>query len=511
MSRSLYNQPDIKKLRSTIEGQNFEKKPASIPSRELAKWLSSFANSSVEGGLVVIGIENDNQMIGINRIGISKINKLRQASVVFCPTAKVECKTFSIINSKKENDKLLFFYVEYSSNRVITLTSGEAYERIGDQTRKMSPERLKEMQYNKGETPFEKELIPNLTIEQLNKSLMNNFIKKWIERDKIKSKQTIESLILNKNFGEKVRNKVLINYAGLLMFFDQPDKFIPGAEIRFSKYEGTNIKTGIHSNIIKEQDFNGPITNQIEGVVQMIRTQIREFKFLGSDGKFKVVFEYPEFAWYESIVNAVVHRSYSIKNSKIFVGMFDDRIEVQSPGNLPSIVTLQNIYKVNFPRNPILMKALLCLGYVRSAGEGIDRIKDEMIEANLLKPDFRDDKDAVSFTIVLKNNVKRRELYQRSKLAEKLTPGYLETIDEEEKKIIYYILINQEAGTKDLAKEINKSKSTAIRKIRRLEELELIEKTVNIGPKIKYKLTRKIIGLNKKESTKISPQQSKLL
>jgi len=75
MSRVLYNNPTIEKLLSTVENQNFERKTAYIQEKDLAAEFSAFANSSVEGGLVVLGIEKDKNVVGINIVGQGKINK----------------------------------------------------------------------------------------------------------------------------------------------------------------------------------------------------------------------------------------------------------------------------------------------------------------------------------------------------------------------------------------------------------------------------------------------------
>ena len=128
MSFKLFNSPNLKTFIKIKEGYNFERKPARIDSRKLAAEFSAFANSSIEGGLVVVGIENDVDIVGINSVGEAKINKLLQTQKDFCPLANIKHKFFNIKNSKKENDRLLLFFVEYATDKVIELTSGEAYE-----------------------------------------------------------------------------------------------------------------------------------------------------------------------------------------------------------------------------------------------------------------------------------------------------------------------------------------------------------------------------------------------
>jgi len=500
MSKKLYNNPDIKKLISTTENQNFDRKKALIQEKDLASAFSAFANSSVEGGLVVVGIDDDKNVTGLNFVGQEKINKLIQAQRIFCPLARVEYKEIPVTNNKGQQDRLLLFYIEFSPNKVIKLNSGEVYERIGDQTCIVSSSgKIKQMEYNKGEATFEKELISNLTIESLNHNLMNDFIEKWVERDGLINKPSIEDLILMKGFGRKEQDKIKINYAGALLFHNSPDEFISGAKIRFFKYEGTKVETGPRSNIVKDKFFNGSIPQQLNQLAEMIKSQIREFSFLGNDSKFKTVLEYPEFAWYEAVVNAVVHRAYNLKNANIFVRMFNDHIEVESPGNLPGIVTVENIYEENFPRNPILMQGLLYLGYVKSASEGTDRMRDEMTTLGLPEPEFQDDKNAVLFKVILKNNIIKRIIKSELNDVKELNQEIVEILNEDERKIVYYLLKNHIGAPADFETEIKKGRSTVVRKLRRLEELKAIERIGRIGPDVKYRLSKLVLKVSQEE------------
>jgi len=488
MSRSLYNNPKIEKLLSTVENQNFERKTAFIQPEGLAAEFSALANSSIEGGLVVLGIKKDKSLVGANIVGQAKINKLIQAQRVYCPSVQVSRKEIPIKNLKGLKDRLLLFYVEFSPSKVIKLVSGKAYERVGDQTCEMLPEKIRQMEYDKGETDFEKELIPNLAIEQLNSNLMENFIKKWIERDGLTRKPTTEELVLTKGFGQREKGNIKINYAGALLFHERPHDFIAGAKIRFFRYEGIKVETGPRSNMIKDRFFEGPIAKQIDQMTEMVKTQIREFSFLGEDGKFKTVLEYPEFAWYEAVVNAVAHRAYNLKHTNIFVRMFDNRLEIESPGNLPGIVTVENIYKENFPRNPTIMQALLYLGYVKFAGEGIDRIRDEMLALNLPTPEFQNDKKAFQFRIILKNNIRKRTIKSELEDLKKLKKNILEGLRENETKIIYYLARNQKGQISGFQKELGLSRSTTINYVRSLEKKGLLQRKGKLGPNVYYVL-----------------------
>ena len=98
--------------------------------------------------------------------------------------------------------------------------------------------------------------------------------------------------------------------------------------------------------------------------------------------------EYPPIAIREALLNAVGHRDYSRAGSAVQVRIFDDGIEIESPGGLPGPVTVENLKEAQYSRNPRLMEAFHVLRYVEEAGEGIDRMLEAMDDALLAAPEF---------------------------------------------------------------------------------------------------------------------------
>ena len=94
------------------------------------------------------------------------------------------------------------------------------------------------------------------------------------------------------------------------------------------------MQTGENLNIIKEETFRLSLYKLIIEAQKFIRSQLRDFNHLNQDGIFEKVPEYPEFAWLEGITNAVTHRNYAMLGEHIKVFIFDDRMEIRSPGNI---------------------------------------------------------------------------------------------------------------------------------------------------------------------------------
>ncbi|MEW6718494.1 MAG: ATP-binding protein [Chloroflexota bacterium] len=157
-------------------------------------------------------------------------------------------------------------------------------------------------------------------------------------------------------------------------------------------------------NVVKREQLEAPLITLIERTFETIRPHIRERQRL-VDLFFEEWLEYPTFAWQEAIINAVAHRDYGFEGVGIEVWMFDDRLEVRSPGELVEPVTLERLQKrerVHASRNPRLVRLLTDLGHMRELGEGIPRMCDVMEEEGLYPPEFRLEADVI-FTVLLRN------------------------------------------------------------------------------------------------------------
>ena len=133
--------------------------------------------------------------------------------------------------------------------------------------------------------------------------------------------------------------------------------------------------------------------------MNFIKIQMKEKTYLGHDGIFITEEEYGEFVRTEIVVNAITHRDYGIKGTDIQVKMFDDRLEVDSPGSFAGMVTKENIRYTHFSRNPKIAAFLKDYGYVKEYGEGVDRMCKELEAIGLSDPVYNNS------TFILKTTV----------------------------------------------------------------------------------------------------------
>lgn len=438
----------MEKLQNSPEGQYLDRKSASLAPKELAKHISAFANA--DGGIIVLGIEDDGRITGLTPV---QENSFRQAPADFLqvlPEYQVECVS---CNQKADNPKILLFHIRPSSSDLIKFRNGEAYLRYGDASRKLSGEQLLALEYSKGIRRFEERIVEDAVMDDLDPDLIREY-KKLLSPSIATEIDILKARGLIKVDGEKIK----ITVAAVLLFGKNPTQFLPGARFRFLRYEGTETGVGTNINIIKDITIEKPLPRLLEEAKQVLSVQMREFQQLDKDGKFKKIPEYPEFAWLEGVVNAVVHRDYSISGDHIRVSMYDDRIEFSSPGKLPSIVTVDNIKETRFSRNPLIARVLTDFGWVRELNEGVKRIYLDM-EAYFLEPPLFSE-PGITVKLVLKNNIAMRAVRKLEAIKGVVSEDVWNELDSLEQNIILCVANIKNCTPKVLMELTKKSRNS---------------------------------------------------
>ena len=410
------------------ESQYLDRKSARKKPSELLRHLIAFANA--DGGKLVIGIEDEKQgniITGFKDGHAYPIEDFKKIDREMRDTPlALTFEEIPVVNVKGEDDHILIISVELSSSRVISAPNDEVYLRQGDESVKLSYEQRIQLNYDRGQRFFEDEIVPDASLDDIDEALVDEYKSKFDSSDR-----TTEEIL-------KARRLMIggkLTKAAILLFGKYPSSFFPQARVRFLRFDGVNMGTGSQFNVVKEVTFEDPLPTLITKVRDFVRTQLREFQYLDVDGKFKTLPEYPEFAWFEGIVNAVTHRNYSIFGDYIRVMMFDDRLEIYSPGKLPNIVTVENIKHERFSRNPRIARTLTEFGWVREMNEGVKRIYSEMESYFLHEPKYTEPGNKVVLT--LENNFMSRQLRVADRIHEDID-SYTD-LSEDEKDIVHYM------------------------------------------------------------------------
>lgn len=456
----------LEKYINSPENQYLDRKSARIKPLDILKHLVAFANA--DGGTLIIGVENNNEITGFEYSQANKIEEFKNIALINLKETpiKTEFEIISVKNKFNYDDKILAISVEPSTDRVIKSYDGNVYLRQIDKTIKLNYEQILQLQYDRGQRFFEDEVIENSSIEDIDLEIIDLY-----KQSMNITELSLEEILKARNFMNK---EGLLTNACVLLFSKNPTKYLPQARLKFVRYDGIKANVGNNINIIKEQTFDGAIPKIILEAKEFIKTQLREFQYLDAKtGKFKIMPEYPEFAWFEGIVNALTHRNYSIRGDYIKFIMFDDRIEIYSPGLLPNIVTVENILNQRYSRNPRIARILSEYGWVKEMNEGVKRIYSEMENFFLKLPVYSEPNNNV--LLILENNILNRNLRISENLKRLITEDKYLNLSSIEKEIVNLGFINKKITVSVVSKQINKSSLTTRNLLKKLVSQGILE------------------------------------
>jgi ATP-dependent DNA helicase RecG len=357
------------------EDQWFEKKGPAVAVRDLAKVVVGMANTA--GGVVAVGVEQSERRPGrqAGRAGVDR-NEIRiqelADSAVKLTMPPVPCHVHFL---KLPRAEVMLIDVE-SSEEVHTLTNDECYLRVGSETRRLTFAERRELTYDKGRSFFDAKPVEGAGKKNLNLAQLSAWAGALGAGDPVQ---------LAKARG-LVTGEGAPTVAGLVVFGKSPTSFFPECYIRVVRHIGIEARPGRAMAVSFDRRFEAALPKAIDEAFEATNALLTKVERLGWDGRFERETLYPPFAVREAITNAAVHRSYSLGGDHIRVSVFDDRIEVESPGRLPSLVREDNIRTTRFARNPHIARVMAELAYGREFGEGVDRMFQEMAAAGLPDP-----------------------------------------------------------------------------------------------------------------------------
>ena len=195
--------------------------------------------------------------------------------------------------------------------------------------------------------------------------------------------------------------------AAVLLFAEEPGGLLAALQtrrdVRVFHYRGNRIEPGAVPNLLKPpRTISGPLPAQIARASAYVLDELAAGLTLAASG-FKTVHRYPERVIKEAITNAVIHRDYRL-NRDIQIRIFDNRIEIESPGLFPGTITPANVNRAgSFARNPLIARNLREFPEPPNvdAGEGVRMLFAEMRAANLYPPFYAENRDAKQPAVVV--------------------------------------------------------------------------------------------------------------
>jgi len=253
-----------------------------------------------------------------------------------------------------------------------------------------------------------------------------------------------------------------LTIAGLLLLGDHPQHYLPQALVRVLRYQADEARTGSRQTLAVDGDrrLEGAIPDVIDASLALVDSWAPRRRAMRDDGRFGPVDVIPREAWTEAVVNAVVHRSYSMAGDHIRISIFPSRIEVSSPGRFPGFVDPSRPLEIaRYARNPRIARVCSDLGYAQELGEGIRRMVDRMRGSGLGDPVYRQ----TSTSVVVRLDASARVA---ESVADRLGGA---TID-----IVMLLRSSGPLGTADVAQAMGVSRQTALKRLKTLREEGLV-------------------------------------
>lgn len=362
------NQKELRKLLALEETETLEFKES--PNSSFYKTISAFANT--KDGMILLGVDKKGNIRGVepssrfledltNRI-VNKISIYPQIE-----TIDIDRKRVLIVNVARTS-----WLVSYE---------GRYYERVGNTTREMNPEKLQTLLL-RGKSWDS--ITDDSSLAEINPVTVNHFIHLAVEKNRLTdvSLNEIPQVILEKL--ELITDGKLKNGA-LLLFGKNPQKHFINLCVRIGRFK-------TETTIIDDKWVKGNLFEQFEETLNILKQHISvRYEIKGVERE--DIWDYPIPALREAVLNALIHRDYFNIANFITIKVYDDHIWFSNPGGLPEGITVEQLKRPHqsYLRNPLVAKVFYLAGYIEQYGSGTVRMVEWMKEAGLPEPEYKEE------------------------------------------------------------------------------------------------------------------------
>ena len=370
---------DLMEMIKNSESSGTEFKRDTLDNRALAKEIVAFANHS--GGCILLGVDDDGSVAGITRANLEEWvmsacrDKIRPEIIPY----------YEVIHDVEPGKHVAVVRVErgWAVHNVWHANHRTYYIRVGSQSREASPEELERLFQQRGAFRLETRSVSGATLNDLDIRRLKDYFHR-IRSQETPQDENVEgwrALLVNTEILSDEGGTTAPTVAGLLLFGKNPNRFLPQAGIDAVAYPGrekdytAKERQPIRGPMVPLSGSQGLVENGlVEQAVEFIKRNTGVETHLKDGVRREDRWTYPEEALREAIVNALVHRDYLLSGSDIEVSIYDDRLEVGSPGRLPNGITPERMLTgCRAARNQLLKDVMRDYGYLEHMGMGIPR------------------------------------------------------------------------------------------------------------------------------------------
>ena len=363
-----------------------------LANHQLAKTLVAFSN--LEGGLVLLGVDDDATVIGLTRDRLEEWvmttcrDKIRPAIIPYFETIRnvAPGKDVAIVRVPRGVD----VHSQWYNNR------NTYFIRVGSESREPSPQELSRLFQQRGTFRADLRPVSGSKIDDLDRRRLKDYFRR-IRQQEIPIDEDDagwRTLLVN----TEIMVDDGVSLSGLLLFGITPKRFLPQAGVDAAAFLGMEKDYAA----VERLALNGPMTPLMDqdgkilesGIVdqalEFVRRNTPMTANLDNSGRRVERSTYPNDAVREALVNALIHRDYLLANTDIELAIYKDRLEIISPGKLPNGITPERMRAgTRAARNQLLKDVMRDYGYLEHMGMGVPRkIVRSMYDHNQTDPDL---------------------------------------------------------------------------------------------------------------------------
>lgn len=356
----------------------------------LAAEIVAFANT--KGGQIVIGVTDQGEIKGLTSVEISNLNQMisNVCSQKIDPNLSVTTE-----NIAYGNKVVVVITVPMGPNKFYMANGNDVWVKVGADKRRAKREEMQRLLQESARLYADEQVIQDSGIQDLDLLLVHEFVEKRLGEN-VENIDPPLARILN---SMKVLSGEKCTLAGLLLFTKKKLPVLSQFGIGAVSWYGNDL-SGV--NYRDSEDIQGHVAKLFTDGMSFLKRQLRKLQN-GQGFNSLGILEIPEIALEEALANAIVHRNYFI-NSHIRLMVFDNRLEMVSPGVLPNTLSVETIKTgVHVVRNPILLSHIKDIPGIpyRGMGTGINRIVKSCRDA-AIRVEFINDLDADQFKVIFR-------------------------------------------------------------------------------------------------------------
>ncbi|MBA7616851.1 hypothetical protein ES703_24151 [subsurface metagenome] len=354
---------------------------------KLAVEICAFVNT--DGGMIIIGVSDTGELVGLSKEEVHRLNQWISNATTNKLDKQIIVKTEVLVCERK---RVLIIYVPRGSNKPYAFNRIDVWVKHGADKRRAPIEEVLRLAQTSG-LLFADEAETEATITEFDENFFKERFKGIYTEELENTGIPFTNLLTN----IKLLKNEHLTLAGLLLFGKRSERFRPQFIIKTTYFDGSDISV---QNYIDKEEIQGKLIDQFKKGKDFVRRNLKNQQAgqgFNAPGKLEI----PEEAFSEITANAIVHRNYYI-NAPIQIHLFNDRLEINSPGNLPNTIDEENIkFGVHMERNPTILSFLekdIEFRYT-GRGSGIPRAL-KLCEKEGVEINFIDDRATQQFKVI---------------------------------------------------------------------------------------------------------------